>query len=105
MRKANFNNESCLIELNTTYESNTLEEKIEKIVNSKEPIGDVTTPLYTERKNGVEAQYNIRTDRFDIAIEAREKITASNQARREERIKSKEVKKEVNKVESTDPTE
>ena len=42
--------------------------------------------LYTERKEGVRASTNIRTDRFEIAVEAADKIAKSCQARRDSNL-------------------
>ena len=40
-----------------------------------------------KRKDGVNPSMNIRTDRWEVAVEASEKITKSYQARREEYLK------------------
>ena len=76
-----------LISVNESNEAETLEQKIEKIVNSKEPIDETAPIIYTERKKGVQPEYNIRTDRFEIALEAMDKVSSSHKAQREERIK------------------
>ena len=76
-----------LISVNESYEAETLEQKIEKIINSKEPIDETAPIIYTERKKGVQPEYNIRTDRFEIALEAMDKVSSSHKAQREERIK------------------
>lgn len=75
--------------VNTAYEGETLEKKIRRIENNKEPISDGAPITYTERKDGVKPEYDIRTDRFEIAIDATDKIQKSYQARREERAKPK----------------
>ena len=54
----------------TTYEGETIEAKVNRIVNNGEPITDGTPIIYTERKDGVLPEYDIRTDRWDIAIDA-----------------------------------
>lgn len=76
-----------MLSVNNGYEAVTLEQKIEKIMNAKEPIDETAPIIYTERKNGVQPEYNIRTDRFEIALEAMDKVSSSYQAKREERIK------------------
>lgn len=101
MRKRELYKES-LIDVNDTYEAESIEEKVFKMVNNKEPIGNDVTPMYTERKDGVQPQFNVRTDRFDIAIEAMDKVTASAIAKREERQK---VSDKVDEIESTQATE
>lgn len=87
------------IERNTSTEGETIEQKVERIVNNKEPINDGAPIIFTERKNGVEAAYNIRADRFEIAIEAMDKVSKTHTAKREARIL--EMNKKDDKVEPT----
>lgn len=56
------------------YEGESIEEKIERITQTKEPITDTAPIIYTEKKDGVLPAYNIRTERFDLAIDAMDKI-------------------------------
>lgn len=88
---------------NTSKEGETLETKIERMVNNKEPIKNEAPLIYTERNEGVQPGYNIRTDRFEVAIDASTAIARSYKARREERQKAK---MEINKEEDgkTEPT-
>lgn len=73
------------LKVNEHYVGETIEKKIERMISNKEPLtGDGAPPIYTERKDGVIPAYNIRTDRFEIAIEAGDKIAGSYRARREE---------------------
>lgn len=74
------------ISRNTSYEGERIEQKIQRIVNNKEPIKDGAPIVYTERKEGVLPQYDIRTDRFEIAIDAMDKVAASHKAKRENAI-------------------
>lgn len=81
------------LNINASYVDNTIEEKIEKMVRGGESMGDKKAPLvYNERKEGVRASMNIRTDRMEIAINATDKIAKSYQARREEKPVMKVVK-------------
>lgn len=61
------------LKVNETYKGETLEQKISRIVNNKEPITDGAPLLYTDRKDGVQPQTNITTDKWEIAVEATEK--------------------------------
>ena len=63
------------LKVNDSYEGETIEQKIERITTNKEPIKDGAPLIYTERKNGIEPQYDIRTDRWEIAIDAMDKVT------------------------------
>lgn len=74
-------------------EGETIEMKIERIVENKEPITDGAPEIFTERKDGVIAAYNIRTDRFEIATEAMDKVSGSIQAKRDNIAKAAEEKK------------
>lgn len=81
----------------------TLENKIERMISNKEPIKDGAPIIYTERKEGVRASTNIRTDRFEVAIEGMDKVAKSYKARREERAKAPEKKEgEPGKTEGGD---
>lgn len=73
------------LKVNQSYEGERIEEKIERIVNNKEAITDGAPAIYTERRDGVRPEYNIRTDRFEIAIEAMDVVDKSYKAKREER--------------------
>lgn len=78
---------------NDSYDGESIEQKIQRIVNNREPITDGAPIVYTERKDGVLPEYNIRTDRWEVAVDAMDKVTAAHQAKREERHKPKEEAK------------
>ncbi len=68
-------------------EGETIEQKMERVLENKEPITDGAPEIFTEKKNGVGAAYNIRTDRWEIACEAMDKVSGSIQAKRENQAK------------------
>ena len=73
---------------NKSVEGETIEMKIDRFINNKETITDKgSTPIYMERKEGVNKAYNIRTDRWEVAIEAMDKVSKSYQARRDEKAR------------------
>ena len=73
---------------NRSVEGETIEMKIDRFINNKETITDNgSTPIYMERKEGVNRAYNIRTDRWDVAVEAMDTVSKSYQARRDEKAK------------------
>lgn len=80
------------LKVNQSYRGERLEQKINRIVNNNEPIEDTSPPIYTERKDGVLPAYDIRTDRWDIAIDAMDKVDKMHQAKRMENLKEKETK-------------
>lgn len=86
-------------------EGEPIESKIERIMQNKEPIKDGAPEIYTERKDGVIAAYNIKTDRFEIACEAMDKVTGSIQAKREEKPKVEEKDVKVIKIGEAEPTQ
>ena len=102
-------------------EGEPIELKIERIVSNKEPISDGAPSIFTERKEGVLSAYNIRTDRWEVASEAMDKVSGSIQAKRDGKgkvaeakekdgVKEKgkvvelEVKKEVSEAKTTEGT-
>ena len=75
------------LKVNTSYEGESIEQKVERIVNNKEPISDGAPLIYTDRKDGVRPETDIRTDKFEIAVEAMDKVSKSKLAKREEGLK------------------
>ena len=65
-----------------TFEGEFIEEKVARVLESGEPITDTAPIIYTAKEDGVLPAYNIRTDRFDIAMDAYDKITR-NSAKKE----------------------
>ena len=55
-------------------EGERLELKIDRMTQNNEPIGESAPLIYTPKKDGVIAAYDIRTDKWDIALEAMEKV-------------------------------
>ena len=90
MKTLNIKNATTLV-VNESLEGETLEEKIMRIVENNEPISAGAPIVYTDRRDGVLPAYNIRTDRFEVAIDAMDKISASNIAKREEYLATKET--------------
>ena len=70
---------------NKSYVGETIEEKVRRIMSNKEPIKDGAPLVYTDRSEGVVADYNIRTDRWELAVHATDAIAKSHLAKRQER--------------------
>ena len=66
-----------------TYEGETIETKVARIVQEKAPITDGAPIIYTDREQGVMPAYNVRTDRWDIAENAMDKVNAAKMAKRD----------------------
>lgn len=84
MYKKNKTNKTGL-SVNTSFEGETIEEKIRRITNNKEPITDGAPITYTERKDGVKPEYNIRTDRWELAVDAMDTVSKQALSKREQR--------------------
>lgn len=70
-----------------TVEGEIIEKKIQRIMDEKTPIDDSAPIIYTEKKNGINPAHDVRTDRFDLAIEAMEIETKNRIAANEENFK------------------
>lgn len=64
---------------NLTYQADPREVKLRKIINgeSNDMEDGVFPTIYTEKKDGVQPEFDIRTDRFEVAIDAMDKINQS----------------------------
>lgn len=77
------------LKLNQQYIGETIEEKVRRITVNKEPIKDNAPRVYTERKEGILPAHDIRTDKWDAAIDAMDKVSQVKLAGREQRIGEK----------------
>lgn len=83
MKKTRFSiHNLCAFNVSNFYEGESIEAKVTRLILNKEPIKDSAPLIYTDRKDGVLPGYDIRTDRFEIAIDAMDKITKSKIAKR-----------------------
>lgn len=82
-------------------EGETIEQKVERIVRNQEPISDNAPIIFTERKDGVLPSTDMRTDRFEIALDAMDKVSRSLIAKRE---KSAEVQENAEPIQGTGET-
>lgn len=90
--------------INQSYTGEFLETKIQRIVNNKEPIKDGAPLIYTARVDGVKPEYDIRTDKFEIAVEAMGAVTKSHIAKRAGTPTIGEQAKEGMQKEGGDPS-
>lgn len=88
-----------LVKGNPPTEGESIEVKIRRLMKNKEPLDDgVEVPLiYTERSKGVQAAYNIKTDRFDVAAGVMDKIHKDTLAKRDHKPDLKIVHKDEQK--------
>lgn len=95
----------CIENPNLIYQAEPREVKLRKIINgeSSDMEDGVFPTIYTEKKDGVMPEHDIRTDRFEVAIDAIDKI---NQSVANQIAKSKgetEAVKDFGTEEKTDP--
>lgn len=69
----------CINNPNLTYQAEPREVKLRKIINGEaNNMEDGVFPtIYTEKKDGVQPEFDIRTDRFEVALNAIDKINQS----------------------------
>lgn len=77
------------INVNKSSEGESMEAKVRRMMKNKEPIKDASPLVFTERKEGVKPEYDIRADKFDAAVELSQAISNSHTNKREERIGEK----------------
>lgn len=88
------------IRKNTSYEAKTLEQQIAGIMDKNELVPQFN-PIYTEKKEGVNPAYDIRTDKMEYAIDQMERVAQQKNVflkkkEEEEAAKAAEQKKENN---------
>lgn len=78
-------------------EGETIETKVRRIIEEKTPITDTAPIIYTNRTDGVIAGYNIRTDRFDIALSAMDEVNKAKIATRngKNKVEESDTNKEI----------
>lgn len=88
-----------------TYEGETIETKVSRIINEKAPIEDGAPIIFTERADGILPAYDIRTDRWDLAVDAMDKVNKAKIAKREEFAKGKKGEDVPDKTKGGSPSE
>lgn len=78
MKKATYRR-GLINDPNLAYQAEPREVKLRKIINGESSSMEdgVFPTIYTEKKDGVLPEYDIRTDRFEVAIDAIDKINQS----------------------------
>lgn len=72
--------------INESYVGESIEMKMQRVMQNKEPITDGAQEIYTERKDGVNPMLDVRHDRWETAIDATDRETKSAIARRNQNI-------------------
>ena len=99
------NRKGCIDNPDLTYEAEPREVKLRKIINGEASnMEDGVFPtIYTEKRDGVQPEYDIRTDRFEVAIDAIDKINQSAANQIEKNKGETEAVKDFGTGVKTDP--
>lgn len=96
INKIRVNNFEGMIEMKETGE--TLIKKIQRILDENEPLTDGAPTIYTPKQAGVREDCNIRTDKWDLAMKAMDRV---NNYKLNEYLKKGEA--EAPKMEESQP--
>lgn len=72
-----------------------IEEKVQRIMHNNEPITDGAPQNFTDPKDGVPPEFDIRTSRWDLATEAKDAEHKTRIAKREGMTITPEAKGDV----------
>lgn len=95
----------CINDPNLTYQAEPREVKLRKIINGEaNNMEDGVFPtIYTEKKDGVQPEFDIRTDRFEVALDAMDKINQSAASQIAKSSGETDAVKNIGTAEKTDP--
>jgi hypothetical protein len=71
---------------------------MERILSNKEPITDGAPEIFTDKKDGVGAEYNVRTDRWELATEAMDLKLRNEEAKAGAKAEKRKAEKEAKVV-------
>lgn len=80
-----------LISVNNSYIAESIESKVQRIMNNNEPIKNEVQMIYTSSADGVLPETNIRTDKWELAVESMDKVTEQKLTKRKEKAEAKVV--------------
>lgn len=73
------------LRVNNEQEGESIETKVRRVMQQGAPIEDGAPIIYQERNEGVAPEYDIRSDRFEMAINEIDKSVKAHIAKRESR--------------------
>lgn len=84
MRKIKITN-NTRISIENSYIGESIERKMERVINNNEAVEAVSPIIYTERKDGVKPEFDIRTDiwqeaQHSMAWVAKQRLKARDKA-------------------------
>lgn len=103
--KATTSRKGCINNPNLTYQAEPREVRLRKIISgeSNSMEDGVFPTIYTEKKDGVLPEYDIRTDRFEVALDAIDKINQSTATKIAKNKGETEAAKDSGQKEKTEP--
>lgn len=66
-----------------SYSAESLEAKLRRVKSNGDAIKDKAPLIYTDRKDGVLPDYDIRTDKYEYLVEGYDKAAKSKRAKRD----------------------
>lgn len=72
-----------------SLEGESIEAKMRRVMNNKEPIQDGAPLVFTDREEGVLPSMDIRTDKFEQAMDYTDSMTKTHLTKRDERLGAK----------------
>lgn len=97
-------NRSSKLSTPNSYEAESIERELERKLNNNEPIEGDRPMIYSERKDGVIPEYDIRTDKHEVAVMGMDYVARKALKDREDRHKPKETHKDDGKPEPSQAT-
>ena len=104
MTRHNIEKSNSKIESVETFEGESIEQKCRRATQSNEPIEAISPMIYTERKDGVLPEYDIRCDKWLIAQTAMDTIATKAREERQKRVDKQAGNSEMNVQTKTEPT-
>lgn len=72
-----------------TYEGESIERYCERAANTQQPIENTSPIIFTAREDGVLAEHNIKTDKWDRAASTMNELATSRRQTRHKRIEER----------------
>ena len=102
LRKKGLTRYNPFREFPTTYEEGeNILTKVRRILDENEPLTDGAPLIYTPKEDGVKPEFDIRTDRWQIAINAMDRVNAYKLSDYTKKGMNPEMKKEEKEGETT----
>lgn len=102
LRKRNLRRYNPFSEYPTVYEEGeNILTKVRRILDENEPLTDGAPLIYTPKADGVKPQYDIRTDKWQIAIDAMDRVNAYKLTAYTKNGRNPEMKEESMESETT----